>query len=246
MKEDSDIIINNDNDMLHEWYLENKDTKNIMTYGIQNKSDIMAKNIIELEEGTEFEVEIEGKTYHFKINIGGLHFVINALCAICVGLKNNILVEKISEGISKFELTKNRMELVETKTGVKIINDTYNAGYDSMKAGIEYLSKKDADRKIAILGDMLELGEFSKELHEKIGEEVYKNKIDILITVGENSKHISSKALSMGMSKENIFEYDTNEEAIAKAKEIMRKGDYILVKASNSMNFKQIVEEISK
>lgn len=246
MKEDSDIIINNDNDMLHQWYLENKDTKNIMTYGIQNKSDIMAKNIIELEEGTEFEVEIEGKTYHFKINIGGLHFVINALCAICVGLKNNILVEKISEGISKFELTKNRMELVETKTGVKIINDTYNAGYDSMKAGIEYLSKKDADRKIAILGDMLELGEFSKELHEKIGEEVYKNKIDILITVGENSKHISSKALSMGMSKENIFEYDTNEEAIAKAKEIMRKGDYILVKASNSMNFKQIVEEISK
>lgn len=246
MDETAPVIINNDNDMLHEWYLKNKDTKNIMTYGIQNESDIMAKNIIEFEEGTKFEVEIEGKTYPFKINVGGLHFVINALCAICVGLKNNIRVEKISEGISKFELTKNRMEVVETKDGVKIINDTYNAGFDSMKAAIEYLSTRTSDRKIAILGDMLELGEFSKEIHEKVGEEVYKNKIDILITVGENAKYIANKALSMGMSKENIFTYNTNEEAVIKAKEIMKKGDYILVKASNSMNFREIVEEISK
>lgn len=69
MEEDAPIIINNDNDMLHEWYLKNKETKNIMTYGIQNQSDIMAENIVELENGTEFDVEIEGKTYRAKINV---------------------------------------------------------------------------------------------------------------------------------------------------------------------------------
>ena len=69
MEENARVIINNDNDMLHEWYIKNKDTKNIITYGIQNESDIMAKNIVELQEGTTFEVEIEGKTYNVKINV---------------------------------------------------------------------------------------------------------------------------------------------------------------------------------
>ena len=72
------------------------------------------------------------------------------------------------------------MEILE-KNGVKIINDSYNASYDSMKAGLEILSKMSSKRRIAVLGDMLELGDFSKDLHEKVGDEVLKNKIDFLI-----------------------------------------------------------------
>lgn len=183
MDENSPIIINNDNDMLHDWYLKNKGSKNIITYGIENPSDIMAENIVSLENGSEFDVKINGKSYHAKINIGGNHFVINALCAICVGLQNDIDIGKILEGISSFELTKNRMEIIERKDNVKIINDAYNANYDSMRAGIEYLGSTKNTRKIAILGNMGELGEYTKELHEKVGEEVHKNNIDILITV---------------------------------------------------------------
>ncbi len=183
MEKNGVVIINNDNDLLHKWYIENKDKMNIMTYGIENQSDIMAKNIIANEFGSEFEVTIDSKIYKAKINAPGNHFVMNALCAICVGLKNDIPIFKIMEGLENFELTKNRMEIFETKDKIKVINDSYNASYDSMKAGLEYLSKINAKRKIAVLGDMLELGDFSKELHEKVGEEVYKNKIDILITV---------------------------------------------------------------
>lgn len=176
---------------------------------------------------------------------GGKHFVINALCAICVGLKNDIPEDKILEGISEFELTKNRMEVIE-RNGIKVINDTYNAGYDSMKAALEYLGGRTAKRKIAILGNMLDMGKFMEEIHEGIGEEVYKNKIDILITVGDDAKYIAQKALELGMNEKDVFAYNVNEDAITKAKEIMREGDYILVKASHKLNFKQIVEELTK
>ena len=153
-------------------------------------------------------------------------------------------MEKIIQGIEEFELTKNRMEILEGTNGIKIINDCYNANYDSMKAAIQYLGNIKENRKIAILGDMLELGEFSKELHEKVGEEVYKDKIDILITVGENSKNICQKAISLGMGKDNVFSFDKNEDAIQKIKEIIKKDDNILIKASNSMHFKEIVDAL--
>lgn len=100
-----------------------------------------------------------------------------------MGIKNNIPPEEIIEAISDFELTKNRMEILENTYGVKIISDCYNASYDSMKAALEYLSKVSANKRIAILGNMGELGQYEKIIHEKVGEEVYKNKVDILITV---------------------------------------------------------------
>lgn len=170
----------------------------------------------------------------------------NSLCAVCVGINNDIPMEKILEGIKEFELTKNRMEILEGPNKTKIINDSYNASYDSMKAALEYLKLTKANKKIAVLGDILELGEFAKEMHEKVGEEVYKNNIDILITVGENSKYIAKKALSLGMNEEKIFIYDTNEKAIDKIKNIIQEGDYILVKASSGMKFKEIVESLLK
>ena len=104
----------------------------------------------------------------------------NALCAAAVGIKNGIEVDKVLEGIANFELTKNRMEILD-KGGIKVINDSYNASFDSMKAGLEILSKMSCKRKIAVLGDMLELGDFARELHEKVGDEVFKNKIDFLV-----------------------------------------------------------------
>ncbi len=113
-----------------------------------------------------------------------------------------------------------------------------------MKASIEALARMKAKRKIAVLGDMLELGEYSKELHKKVGTEVVKNKIDILITVGKESKSIVKQAIQEGMTKENIYELETVEEAIKMIKEKEESQDAILIKASNGMNFKQIVENI--
>ena len=111
-----------------------------------------------------------------------------------------------------------------------------------MKAALDVMSKTEASRRIAVLGNMLELGDYAKELHEKVGEEVVKNKIDILITVGEYAKEIASKAKDLGMKE--IFQFDNIEDVSEFVKNNMERGDLILLKASNSMNFSKILDNI--
>ena len=244
LKKNGTLVINNDNDMLHMWN-EKINMPNVVTFGIDEKSNFMAKNINLNENSSNYDIEINGEDYNIQINIGGKHFVYNSLCAIVVGTTFGISIDEIKKGIENFKLTKSRMEIIK-KDSITIINDCYNASFDSMKASIEYLKSQNGGRKIAILGDMLELGEFSKELHEKVGKVVDQNNIDILITVGKEAKNIANAAKNSGVEEKKIFEFNNNEEAIEKIKEIMKENDIILVKASNGMNFKEIVEEIGK
>ena len=241
LEENGILVINNDNDMLNKWNRENKNKSfKVITFGMENKSNIMPYDVQLSENGSTYKIDIEGKTYNVNISVGGNHFVLNSLCAIAIGRIFNIKMEDILDGIANFELTKRRMQVEKNKQGITIINDCYNANYDSMKAGIEYLAKINAKNKIAVLGDMLELGNFAKELHERVGKEVAKNNIDVLITVGDLSKYIASEAKRMGLSDKNIFCYKTNKEAIKKIKEISKEGDAILLKASNGLNFQEI------
>lgn len=231
------VLINNDNDLLHEWAKKEKRYK-IYTYGLENNSTYMAKKITILENSSEFEINgIKG-----NVPIGGIHFVYNSVCAFAIGDILNVGKEKIIKGISEFKLTAKRMDIEIIKNNIKVINDSYNASYDSMKAALEVVKNTSAQRKIAILGDMLELGEYAKELHEKVGEEVVKNKIDILITIGDNAKNIANKAKELKM--ENVYMFDGIEEAIEYIKKTIKCGDLILLKASNSMNFSKILNEI--
>ena len=236
------VVINNDNDLLHKWANENKDKYNIITYGIKNKSKYMATDIKSFEDKSEFKVVCEkDESINNKmvtVPVGGEHFILNSLCAIAVGEYLNVPTEKIISGIANLELTKKRMEVLTSKAGATIINDTYNANYDSMKAAITYLKEIKNRRKIAVLGDMLELGDYSKELHEKVGEEVDES-IDILITIGKEAKFIAEKAKA-----KQIIECKDNEEAVRKLKEIQTKNDAILLKASNGMKFFEIATAI--
>ena len=114
-----------------------------------------------------------------------------------------------------------------------------------MKAGIESLASMKGNKKIAILGDMLELGEYSKELHYNIGIEVAKNNVDFLITVGTEAKNIAKAAIENNMSESNVKVFDTNQEAIECINTLKQNGDVILVKASNGMKFIEIVNALS-
>ena len=239
------VVINNDNDLLHKWYEEQKNKENIITFGIENKSDVMAKNAILSEDGSVYDTVVDGKNYKVEIGVGGNHFVLNSLCAIAIGNLLEISMENILDGILHFELTKRRMQIEKLQNNVVIINDCYNANYDSMKAAIEYLGKIDNHKKIAVLGDMLELGEFSEKLHRQVGEVVAKEKIDCLICVGEEAKNIIDEAVKEGMEKRKTIYLNNNDEAILKLKDIMKEGNVsILIKASNGMNFQKIYNGI--
>ncbi len=241
--ENPTIILNNDNDLLHKWNIENKNKMNIKTFGIDQKSDLNAENINLEENYSTFYCNINGKDEKINVPVGGEHFILNSLCAITVGLLLNIEIDKIKNGIENFELTEKRMDITEIKNGVKIINDAYNASLESMKASLKVLSQFKNGRKIAVLGDMFELGEYSKELHEKVGEEVIKNNIDILICSGQNSQYIVEKAKEQ-IKPENIYYKEDKEDILEILKNIVKKDDVILFKASNGMKFYEIAEKV--
>ena len=190
--EEKEIIVNNDNDLLHKFYDEKNNEINIITYGIENESKIYATNIIKKEESSKFICHIENEEFEVEVPVAGIHFIQNSLAAAAVGKKLGLTNEQIKKGIETFELTKKRMDIENLKNGVKIINDSYNASFESMKVSLENLAQY-KNRKIAVLGDMFELGEYSKQLHENVGIEVYKNNIDILICAGENARYITNK-----------------------------------------------------
>ena len=237
------VIINNDNDLLHKWYEENKNKIEIHTYGIENNSDIMAKQIELREDGSKFVADNKLENIDITVPVGGNHFVYNALCAVTVGKVLGIENKDIQKGIEEFELTKKRMDIRQLENGAILINDSYNASYESMKASIEYLATHTGERKIAVLGDMFELGEYSIELHRKVGEEVAKNNIDILLCAGENSKYIieGAKKINKDINAELFKE---KEEITKKLSNERRKGDVILVKASNGMKFFEICQKL--
>ena len=241
--ENPTIIINNDNDLLHKWYEENEQIRQVNTYANKKKSDLNAKNIILEESTSQFTCDFEGEKIKITVPVGGEHFILNSLCAITVGKVLGIGKEEIIKGIESFELTKKRMDITELENGIKIINDAYNASPESMSASLKSLSEFKSNRKIAVLGDMFELGDFSKKLHEEVGEEVLKNKIDILICSGENAKYICEKAKEK-MNSQNIYYLKEKKEIISLLQKIAKLGDVILLKASNGMKFYDLAEEM--
>ena len=236
------VIINNDNDLLHDWYEKNKDKIEIHTVGIENNSELMAKSIELGEESSKFKAIAEDKETEIQVPVAGTNFIYNALCAMEVGRILGISTNQIQEGIVKFELTKKRMDIRKLENGAIIINDAYNASYESMRASIEFLANHTGTRKIAVLGDMFELGKYSEELHRNVGKEVASHDIDVLICAGENSKYIIEEAQKN--KKIETFYFHNNEEIVEKLTQELREGDIVLVKASNGMKFFEICQKL--
>lgn len=241
LQEDGKLIINNDNDLLHNW-AQTVDNSDIITYGIANKSDLNARNIRADHNKSEYEINIDDKKLNISVPVMGRHFVYNSLCAMAVAKALDIDEEKAIEGIADFKLTAKRMDFRNLKNGAIVLADYYNASYDSMKSALEVVRDYKSKRKIAVLGDMLELGEFAEKLHNDVGEEVYNNKIDILVTVGKLAKHIGNKAKLLGIKE--VYECENNLKAAEILKGKIKAGDLILLKASNGMNFGEILESL--
>lgn len=234
---DSILIVNGDDEYLNE--LSNLGYKMIRT-SLTNKGDYNAEDIINLgDKGVEFSCVYMGQKYRFRLSIPGIHNVYNALVGIAIGEIYNIPIEKVIDGINNFRPGKLRMDIIELNSGIKIINDCYNANVDSMKAALNILGDYNAFRRIAILGDMFELGNYSEDAHREIGR--FANaKCDILITLGNWSKYMNEE------SADRIISYHFNDrnEAFEFIKSIIEPKDVILIKASRGMKFEEITDFI--
>ena len=241
------LVINGDNDMLKKWHAKNK-MENVFTFGMDPQNDTVAIIRKETEEGTIALIQQKNndeiEEIQANIPVIGEPFVYNSACAALVGKLCGVSNEQIKKGIETFHLSKNRVEIIKNKDQVTIINDVYNASFDSMKSSLELLAKKEGKRKIAVLGDMFELGAYSEQLHRKVGEEVYHNQINKLYVVGNDAKYIAMQAKEEGLNEENIYIFKNCDDCIKALKQQLKNGDVVLVKASNGMRFYQIVESL--
>ncbi len=235
------LIVNGDDPFLRQAKETNK--FQVVTFGINEKDcDIRAENIQNLGiDGSRFTVKLDGMGHAVYIPTAGIHNIYNALAAICVGRHFHIPMEKIIRGIAEFSLTGMRMA-IEKAGDITIINDCYNASPDSIKASLKVLASTKATRKIAVLGDMLEMGRFAKTAHYELGGEVWKCGADILFTAGESAEHIAIGARDAGL--ENVISFKTTEELAEQINSYLQDGDMVLVKASRGMHFEKICDRI--
>lgn len=236
---DGVLVINDDNDMLH---TVNADGFVLKRVGKNDRCDLKAENIDLRLEDSYFDIAYNGEVHHVHVPVSGEHFVYNALVAIQIGLALDIPMHQCIEGVESFELTKNRMDILDLKT-IKVIDGTYNANLDSMKSSLDVLAQY-KNRKVAILADMLELGTYEQTLHEQVGEHIVLKGIDELICVGKASVFMVEKAKSLGYT--HACHFDNNEQLKNSLKALIKEGDVLLLKGSNGMKLKEVVEYLKE
>lgn len=240
--EENTLVVNGDDKFLIT--LKEKDLNyNLKTFGFNKYNDIYCKNYIMNEKDLTFICYIDGKEEEILIPTVGEHNIYNAMAAILVGRELNIPLEDIKSGLRNFKATKMRLDIIKNDK-MTIINDAYNASPDSMEAALKILGRY-KNRKVAILGDMFEMGEHTEYGHRLVGKSTINN-TDILITIGQDSKFICKEAETLGFDKNNIHHFNTKEEAIEEIDKLVKEDDVVLVKASRGMKLEKIVEYLNK
>ncbi len=207
--------------------------------GIDN-GEYIAKNIRHSNECVTFTVDIRGNEESISFPIPGQHNVINALLAIAVGLQYGLTIDQIQTGLNTYQSSKHRMEIFNHK-GVTLINDTYNANPDAMKAAIDvlvYLSNENG-KKIAVLGDMYELGEASSDMHEICGRYAAEKGIDLLILTGQYAADYQ-RGYNQSLADGECLIFDDKESLTAYCLKNIQKDDTVLFKASRGMQLEKV------
>ncbi len=245
MRRDGTILVNQDDFRVVDLAIHYPGQK--ITFGIEHPADVMAKEIrLHGAEGTSFTLILEGEAMEITLRLLGRHFVPNALSAIAVACLFGVEVNQAKEALENFQPFPMRMEVVPLKGGETLINDSYNANPSSMELALETLVEaKGKGRAIAVLGDMLELGNFAKEAHQRIGQKVSELSIDFLLAMGEKAPVVVESAIRHGFPMEKARIVESHSEAISLLRQIIQNGDWILIKGSRGMAMEKIVEGLA-
>ena len=236
-------ILNRDDDRVME--METYTSARVFTYGLDSRADLWADNIHSMGlGGIRFTLHHGHDALTLSVPILGRHSVHTALRAAAIGLVEEMSWEEIAKGLSETTLAEFRLVAVPGPRHSVIIDDTYNSSPDSAMAALNLLSEVEG-RRIAVLGDMLELGWAEEESHRLIGRRAA-DVAQILIAIGHRSRIIAEEAKKVGMQDSNIYWVKTAVEAIPLLEEMIREGDALLIKGSLGMRLDQIVTAIGR
>lgn len=214
--------------------------RRVIRYGFGADCEVRAEDIVHLEDGEKFTLAADGKRYSAQIPISGEHHILNALAAFCVGREFGMQAADIIPAFMDYQASGMRQK-TEQRGGLTLILDCYNASPTSMKTSLSVLkSRKTGGRRIAVLGDMLELGEMSRQLHEQLADCVC-DSADACFLYGEQMAFCADKLLQRGFA---VFR-DTDKQRLAdRLNSFAREGDVLLFKGSRGMKMEEIAEKI--
>ncbi len=241
MNHDGGIFLNGDDDKLST--LEKPWNREITFFGMKKENHIHPVNVVNRGLlGSDAQIEITGnKTINVHIPLPGKHMVYNAMAAIGIAVQYGLSEEEIIKGVESIEATSGRSHVINN-SNFTVIDDCYNANPVSVKAAIDLLCMANT-RKVAVLGDMFELGENENALHEGVGAYAAQKGIDVLICIGALSENTYNGALQSHEGNcIQLHKFATKEEAIASFEHILHKGDSVLLKASHGMHFEKVLE----
>jgi len=246
MRPDGTILVNRDDPRVVDQAQDFPGGK--ITFGMNGDADIMARNVRLLGlKGTSFTLVLGGEETEITLPLLGKHFVPHALSAIAAAKLLGIDLKKIREALERFHPYSMRMEVLPLDGGEILINDAYNANPSSMEAALETLAEvKGRGRAVAVLGDMLELGEFEEEAHKRLGEKIGELSIDFLLCLGEEASLVVESAVRKGLRPERAKVVGSHSEAVSHLNRIVQKGDWILVKGSRRMAMEKIAAALRR
>lgn len=234
------VVLNADNAYVRA--MSEKTLARTVFFGMASSAcDIKAAHIRVEGAGMVFSLSYRGKSAEISVPALGNHNIYNALAAIAVGLELGLSIDEIKTGLAGFTATAMRLAVIKT-ANYTIINDAYNASPSSMTAAIDTLSQLAQGRKIAVLGDMLELGHVAVDAHRRIGRKLADNSIDIVVTVGSLARHIVEAAREYGVG--TAIACQNHEEASGILQERLQPGDTVLLKGSRGMKMEILLKTL--
>jgi UDP-N-acetylmuramoyl-tripeptide--D-alanyl-D-alanine ligase len=216
----------------------------VISFGFSPKADVSCE-VLEKDEYLLLKIKTPKGELTAKSYLEGEHNIINLLAAIAASLPAGLSLEEIEKQIPTLPLPPMRLEQIKLPGNILVINDSYNSNPLSLRAALNYLREKDG-RRIAVLGDMLELGEESEKLHREAGAWVKEAGVSFLILIGEKAKFIGEGAIEKGFPPQNVAYFPEKEGVVSFIRELLKEGDTVLVKGSRKLQLEQIVEELRK
>lgn len=235
------LLLNGDDTLLR--YLDHKPLQRITYFGLSEGCDVRGFDAHQEEDFLCFRAEAGRLSLSVRMELEGLHYVSDALAAVAVGLKLGVSSGQIAESLSQFRNLSGRQEILKAK-GCTIIKDCYNAGPESMAAALSVLGNRPG-RHIAVLGDMLELGDCAQAEHYKIGR-IAAEKADLVFAYGPYAKRVIDGTITGGMPESRGQAYLDQEALVAALKQAVKPGDVILFKASRGMHLENALEAFLK
>jgi len=243
-REDGTAVLNGDDPLVQEIGQAWKGRR--LTFGFSSGCDIRAARVqISGTAGMSFELRLEGKSRRVLFPFFYEEYLSNLLAAVGVGLAMSVPFEAMVEQIPRLAPVTGRGRLIGLRRGIRLIDDSYNSSPKALEAALRGLASFPAKRRIAVLGDMLELGPAAEEFHREAGREVARNGWDLLLAVGPLARGIAEGSMAAGLPKERIHIFPTSDEAAARISSLLEDGDLVLVKGSRGMRTERVVEKLS-